>query len=112
MNSNKSLVAGVLATIGASLCCVAPLILVMLGLGGAWVVNLTKLEPIRPVMSVLAIALISIAGYQLYRREIPCETSQICSAPPVKQKQQIIFWLVSILSLGLLAFPWYANVFY
>ncbi|HZE91048.1 MAG TPA: mercuric transporter MerT family protein, partial [Rhizobacter sp.] len=33
----SSLVAGVLAAIGASVCCVGPLVLLMLGIGGAWI---------------------------------------------------------------------------
>ena len=40
-----SLVAGVLAGIGASVCCVGPLVLLALGIGGAWIGNLTALEP-------------------------------------------------------------------
>ena len=42
-----SLVAGVLAAIGASVCCVGPLVLLTLGIGGAWIANLTALEPTR-----------------------------------------------------------------
>ncbi len=33
---NRSLVAASLAAVGASLCCVGPLVLLMLGVGGAW----------------------------------------------------------------------------
>ena len=43
-----SLVAGALAAIGASVCCVGPLVLLALGIGGAWIANLTALEPLRP----------------------------------------------------------------
>jgi mercuric ion binding protein len=43
-----SLAAGVLAAIGASVCCVGPLVVMMLGIGDAWVANLTALELLRP----------------------------------------------------------------
>jgi hypothetical protein len=36
-NSSIPLIGGVLAAIAASLCCIGPLVLVMLGMGGAWV---------------------------------------------------------------------------
>ena len=51
-NVKGSLFAGVLAAIGASVCCVGPLVLLMLGIGGAWVANLTAVEPLRPGSSV------------------------------------------------------------
>ncbi|MGH8105891.1 MAG: mercuric transporter MerT family protein, partial [Arenimonas sp.] len=38
-----------LAAIGASACCIGPLVLVSLGIGGAWVTNLTAMEAARPV---------------------------------------------------------------
>ena len=37
LNANTSLVAGILAGIGASVCCVGPLVLLALGIGGAWI---------------------------------------------------------------------------
>ena len=36
LNANGPLVAGAVAKIGASVCCVGPLVLRMLGIGGAW----------------------------------------------------------------------------
>ena len=37
-----------LAAIGASICCVGPLLLLSLGIGGAWVSTLTSMESVRP----------------------------------------------------------------
>ena len=45
-NFKNSLVAGALAAIGASVCCVVPLVLLMMGIGGAWIASLTALEPL------------------------------------------------------------------
>ncbi|MGH8032003.1 MAG: mercuric transporter MerT family protein, partial [Luteimonas sp.] len=42
-NGKQNLVAGVLAAMGASVCCVAPFVLLSLGIGGAWVGNLTAM---------------------------------------------------------------------
>ena len=36
---------GVVGAILASTCCIAPLLLLMLGVSGAWIGNLTALEP-------------------------------------------------------------------
>lgn len=113
MNVNKTLLASALAAVGASLCCVAPLGLVMLGIGGAWVATLTKLEPIRPLFVLLALGLMVIAWHKLYRTTAEvCESGKPCADPRVRQRQRLIFWLVSVPLLGLLAFPWYAHWFY
>ena len=51
LNPKAALVAGGVAGIGASLCCVGPLVLVLAGVGGAWVSALSALEPFRPFSS-------------------------------------------------------------
>ena len=48
-NARGALAAGGLAALLASTCCLGPLVLVTLGFGGAWIGNLTALEPYRPV---------------------------------------------------------------
>ena len=53
MNYKQTMIAGVFTGIGASLCCVAPLLLISLGFGGAWLSTLTLFEPLRPIFIVL-----------------------------------------------------------
>lgn len=57
MSSAKplALVASALAALGASLCCLGPLVLVLLGVGGAWAGHLTRLEPLRPYFLTAAV---------------------------------------------------------
>ncbi len=73
MNSKQTMIASVLAGIGASLCCVAPLVLLSLGLGGAWVANLTVLEPVRPVFIGLTLLFIGLSFRKLYLTTRICE---------------------------------------
>ena len=112
MNSKQTLIAGFLAGIGASLCCVAPLMLLSLGMGGAWVANLTVLEPARPFFMGLTLLFIGLSFRQLYLPNKACETDKPCSDNEVIRKQRCIFWGVTIPLLGLLAFPWIAPLFY
>lgn len=111
MNSNQTLIASVLAGIGASLCCVAPLVLLSLGLGGAWMATLTAFEPVRPVFIGLTLVFISLTFRKLYLVPKTCEPGKPC-ADDVIRKQRFIFWGVIIPLLGLLAFPWFAPLFY
>ena len=56
LNAKIALVCGMLASIGASACCVGPLLLLSLGIGGAWIGNLAALERYRPVFIALVLA--------------------------------------------------------
>ena len=112
MNAKQTLWASALSAVGASLCCVAPLVLVTLGIGGAWVAALTELEPLRPVFVVLALGLLGLAWHKLYRSPAVCEPSKPCAQAKVQRRQRLAFWLASVPLLLLLAFPWYASLFY
>ena len=48
-HGRAALITGGLAAILASTCCLGPLVLVALGFSGAWIGNLTVLEPYRPI---------------------------------------------------------------
>lgn len=112
MKPKQTLIASVLAGIGASLCCVAPLVLLSLGLGGAWVANLTAFEPVRPVFMGLALLFIGLTYRKLYLTTQPCEPGKSCADDEVIRKQRFIFWWVTLPLLGFLAFPWFAPLFY
>lgn len=112
MDSKQTLLASALAAIGASLCCVAPLLLVTLGIGGAWIATLTQLDPARPVFVALALGLLALAGRKLYRPSTACEPGKRCADVAVQRRQRLIFWLVAIPLVLLLAFPMYAALFY
>lgn len=62
----SSLIAGVLAGIAASVCCVGPLVLLALGIGGTWVGNLTTMEPYRPIFIGLTLLFLGLAFRKLY----------------------------------------------
>ena len=109
---NRSLIAGVLAGITASVCCVGPLVLLGLGVSGAWIGSLTALEPYRPIFVVVTLTFLGLSFRKLYLVPPVCEPGKACSVPAHLKKQRATFWVVSALLLGLLAFPWYAPLFY
>ena len=59
-NGRGALAAGGLAAILASTCCLGPLVLITLGFSGAWIGNLTALEPYRPIF--IGVALVALAA--------------------------------------------------
>ena len=107
-----SLIAGVVAGITASVCCVGPLVLLGLGVSGAWIGNLTMLEPYRPIFVGVTLAFLGLAFRRLYLVPAPCAPGQSCAVPASRRRQRLVFWLVALPVLLLLAFPLYASLFY
>ncbi len=105
----RSLIAAMLASVGASLCCVGPLVLLSLGIGGSWISTLTALEPIRPVFIVITLVFIFLAFRKLYLLPVACEVDKPCARPETRRNQRILFWLFSTLIVALLSFPYYAE---
>lgn len=104
-------IGAVLAAIGASVCCVGPLLLISLGIGGAWMSAFTSMETIRPYFIILTLIFIGLGYRKLYLIPDSCEEGKACASPEVKHKQRMMFWSGSALILLLLAFPWYAPIF-
>lgn len=107
-----ALLAGALAAIGASACCVGPLVLLMLGIGGTWVAGLTALEPLRPWLVGATVLFLGLAYRRLYLRPQVCEPGAACAEPMVLGRQRRIFWLVSLALVALLSAPWLAPFFF
>ena len=101
-------IGAVFAAIGASVCCVGPLLLLSLGIGGAWMSTLTSMEVVRPFFIIMSLIFIGLGYRKLYLIPENWEEGQACAVSEVKQRQRVIFWIGSVLILLLLAFPWYA----
>ena len=103
---------GGLAAILASTCCLGPLVLVALGLSGAWIGNLTRLEPYRPFFIVGAVIALFIAGRQIFRPAQACQPGEVCAVPRTRRIYKIVFGIVSVLVLIALVFPYVVKFFY
>jgi len=101
------LVGAVAAAVGASVCCLGPLLLLALGVGGAWIGNLTAMEPYRPYWMAAVLVFLGLAFFRVYRkpREIACTPGSACSSD-AGRRNKIILWIVTALVLGLLALPY------
>lgn len=104
-------IGAVLAAIGASVCCVGPLLLISLGIGGAWISAFTSMETVRPYFIILTLIFIGLGYRKLFFVPDSCKEGEACAVPEVKHKQRMIFCSGSALILLLLGFPWYAPFF-
>jgi mercuric ion transport protein len=106
--ATKQLWASALAAIIGSLCCVAPLVLITLGISGAWISQLTALEPYRPIFIGVMALFLGLAFRQLYIVPDRCAPGEACANPRLQRRQRHIFWVVVMGLAALIAFPWYA----
>jgi len=111
-NTKATLAAGGLAAILASACCLGPLVLVSVGLGGAWLGNLASLEPYRPYFIGAALLALLLAGRRIYRPEADCKSGDICALPAARTGYKAVFWAVAGLVVIAFSYPYIAPLFY
>ena len=108
----RSLVAGGIAALLASTCCLGPLILITLGFSGAWISKLTVLGPYQPIFIGAALVALFFAGKRIWRPVAQCAPGEVCALPRVRLGYQILFVGVCALLLAALLFPLIAPWFY
>lgn len=111
-SGSTALFAGGLAAILASTCCLGPLILISLGFSGAWIGNLTVLEPYRPFFIVAALVALVFAGRQIFRPAHLCNPGEVCALPRARRIYKLLFWSCATLVLVALVYPYVARFFY
>jgi mercuric ion transport protein len=108
----KALAVGGLAAVLASACCLGPLLLLMLGISGAWIAHLSALDAYRPASIGVALVALVFAGRRIFRPVVTCRTDVPCAQPRWRRASQTLFWLVAILLLLAVGFPYLAPYFY
>jgi mercuric ion transport protein len=111
-SARGALAAGGLAAVLASTCCLGPLVLVTLGFSGAWIGNLTVLEPYRPMFVGAALLALLLAYRRIFRPAQTCQPGEVCAVPQVRSTYKLVFWIVAVLVAVALAFPYVLPMFY
>ncbi len=125
------LLVAVTSSLLASTCCLFPLLLVLLGITGAWMVHLTVLKPWVPLLTVIALVALVGSGYLLFRPVTSCTlpddvsndvSNNVSSAVSgavsgdacvdSRRVAQRIYLVSGMLVSGLLLFPIVAPIFY
>ena len=103
----------VIGAILASSCCIVPLVLVTLGASGAWIGNLTVLEPYKPIFATITFVFLGLGYWQVYRkREVACEEGSYCATPASDRIAKGALWSAFILVLLALTIDFWAPLFY
>ena len=94
----------------ASACCVGPLVLALLGIGGG--AMLLKFEPYRPYFMVVTLGLLGLGFWLQYRKPKPVTNADgitcDCPTPRANKTGRVMLWVATVLVVGFLAFPYIA----
>lgn len=103
---------GILAALGAASCCVVPFALFMVGISGAWIGNLTALEPYQPIFAIVAAGCLAYGFYLVYRKpKAVCADDSYCAQPGANRTARAGLWIATILVVIALGFPKIAPLF-
>ena len=102
-------VGGVLGALAASSCCIIPLILFSLGIGGAWIGNLTALAPYKPFFVTGTVGVLGYGYYLVYwKPRQACADDAACARPIPSGLVQIALWSATVLVAAAFAFDYVA----
>jgi mercuric ion transport protein len=96
---------GLLGALAASSCCILPVVLFSLGIGGAWIGNFTQLAPYQPYF-LAATALFLGTGYWLVHRasKRACIDGEACARPVPSRLVKIVLVAATVLVVAALGF--------
>jgi len=104
---------GVIGAVLASSCCIAPLLLLALGVSGAWIGDLTALAPFKPVFLGVALVFIGLGSRQVYSNAKPtCEDGSYCAKPHSAAVTKAALWIATVLVLLAASIDWWAPLLY
>ncbi|MGI8561022.1 MAG: mercuric transporter MerT family protein [Luteimonas sp.] len=104
---------GVIGALLASSCCIIPLVLVMLGVSGAWIGNLTMLEPYKAWFVAATLVFLALGFWQVYfRRQPKCEDDSYCARPESALITKGALWIATVLVAMAITIRWWAPLFY
>jgi len=109
INSKVVLGVGTLfAAVGASLCCIVPIGVVLFGVGSAALGM--QLMSIRPYLLGLTVVFLGTAFYQVYKpNRQECAPDESCAVPPGQRRQRTIVWVFAFVAIAVAALPYYVN---
>ena len=106
-------VGGITGAVVASSCCIVPLVLVTLGISGAWIGNLTALEPYKWYFVALTVGFLAAGFWHVYFRAPPaCKDGSYCARPQSSIITKSFLWAGTILIALSITIDWWAPFFY
>ena len=97
-------IGSVISGVVASLCCIGPLLFVILGLSGAAL--FAKLEQFRWLFGAVAVGLLALGFFFAYRENDECAPGTSCAANPGRRKlNKAVLWIATVLVIIAMFLP-------
>lgn len=110
----KTVIVGIFAAIGASLCCITPVIAAIGGLSGV-AGTFSWLDPFRPWLIGFTVLLFGFAWYQKLKPRPKDADDCGCDVPEKKTRfiqSKLFLGIMTVFAGVMLAFPYYSGVFF
>ncbi len=95
----------ILTSLFASICCIVPLILALLGLTG--VAAFSFLEPLRPYLISASVILFGFAFYFVYRKKIIVIEDGSRRIIKAGKRNRLAVWVAVVISIAVIIFPFF-----
>ena len=97
----------VVAACASAACCLGPLVLTILGIGGA--ASAVALTPYRPYLLGLTGVILGFGFYLTYRRPAAdCGEGQACEMPRANRAGRVALWIATAVIVIIATFPEYS----
>lgn len=104
-------VGGILGALGAASCCVIPFALFLTGVSGAWIGNLTTVEPYQPIFAAASLAFIGAGAWRLRKKRQAVCADGYCATPRSDRIARIGLIVAVTLVVVAVGFPYAARHF-
>lgn len=94
------------AVLAASICCVAPFVLVSIGITGPWLARLQVFEPYRIPFDILSLAALCTAWGIHFLRVRSCRAGDSCGLPNRLRRTRVGLLVATVLIGILIAAPY------
>ncbi|HKO99345.1 MAG TPA: mercuric transporter MerT family protein [Pyrinomonadaceae bacterium] len=104
---NVAVGGAVLTAIGASLCCIGPILTLIFGVGAFGAA--TIFASARPYLLVAAVLALAFGFYRLYLRREACAPGEACLTKPPSRTARFALWTASVAVLIFALSPYYVG---
>jgi mercuric ion transport protein len=105
-------VGGLVGALAASSCCILPLVLFSLGIGGAWIGNLTRLAPFQPCFIAATLSFLAYGYWLVYRSATrACVNDEACTRPLPNRLVKAGLIAATVMVVAALGFNFIAPLF-
>ena len=107
LNKGLALGGALISSLLGVACCLGPLVLVLLGLGGGGIA--LAMKPYRPYFLILTFLLLGASFYLVYRKPVgECGPEESCTMPRSRRVGEVLLWIVTVLVILFSTFPYYS----